>query len=73
MSSVFLNEVEYSITPVLSLTSIHLKSSIISNDRNINIKDFISRNNLSANQVELLNILIEESQKNKFVLEIKKA
>lgn len=73
LSSVFLNEIEYSITPVLSLTSIHLKSSIISNYRNINIKDFISRNNLSANQVELLNILIEESQKNKFVLEIKKA
>ncbi len=73
LSSVFLNEVEYSITPVLSLTSIHLKSSIISNNRKVNIKDFISQNSLSVNQVELINILMNESQKNNFVLQINQA
>ncbi|MCX6162314.1 MAG: hypothetical protein NTV87_13405 [Ignavibacteriae bacterium] len=72
LSSVFLNKIEYSITPVLSLTSVNIKGSIISNNRKVDIKDFISQNSLSANQVELLNILLEESRKNNFVLEIKK-
>lgn len=73
LSSLYLNDKLYNSIPVLSLTSNLLKGRILLTDRGNEIKKFIKENELNKKQVALIDILFQEANYNKFLIEIKKS
>jgi hypothetical protein len=73
LSSVTYNGFSFKHIPVLSLTSIQLKSEVNSNDDSKKIDDFVVTNNFNDSQKKLLNTLFKEANKNKFIISIKHA
>ncbi len=70
---VFINDKEYHPVPVIKLTSIYLKGSISSADNSDKINDFISTNNFSNSQKELIESLLNEANENTFLITIENA
>lgn len=57
--------------PILSLTSSKLKGSIASNDKEKDMSVFFASNKFSVSQIELIDKVISEANKNKFTVVIK--
>ena len=72
-ADLFINDKEYQPVPVIKLTSIYLKGSISSADNSDKINDFISNNNFSNSQKELIENLLHEANENKFLITIENA
>jgi len=70
---VFINDKEYQPVPVIKLTSIYLKGGISSADNSDKINDFISNNNFSNSQRELIERLLNEANENEFLVTIENA
>jgi len=71
LSSISMNGIKYKKYPVLSLTSDKLKGSILSSDKETEIKSFMRLNNFNKKETDLINVLFQEASYNKFIIEIK--
>ena len=63
---------EYIPIPVIKLTATKLKESIWSTD-NFDIQEFISKQNFSKNQKDIIEKLFIEAKENNFLVNIEKA
>ena len=73
LKDVYINKKEYQPVPVIKLTSTKLGSCISSADSSNKIKIFISENDFSNNQKELIESLLDEANENDFLVTIEKA
>ena len=73
MKDVFINDKEYQSIPVIKLTSTKLEGSISSVDSSGKINDFITKNEFSKNQKEVIKNLLIEANENKFLVTIENA
>ncbi|HED07768.1 MAG TPA: hypothetical protein ENI57_06620 [Ignavibacteria bacterium] len=73
LKEVFINNKKYKPIPVIKLTSTKLTSSISSNENSDKITKFITRNDFSKNQKEIIEKLFDEAEKNNFLVIIEKA
>ena len=73
LKDVYINEKEYQPVSVIKLTSTKLEGRISSADSSDKIKNFISENDFSNNQKELIGNLLDEANENNFLVIIEKA
>ena len=73
LKDVFINDKVYQPIPVIKLTSTKLKGLISSVDSSDKINAFISKNDFSKNQKEMIKDLIIEANENKFLVNIENA
>jgi len=73
LKEVYVNEREYQVVPVIKLTSTKLGSCISSADNSNTIKKFISNNDFSTNQKQLIENLFDEANENNFLVTIEGA
>jgi hypothetical protein len=73
LKDIYINEKKYQSIPVIKLTSTKLRDSILSTDNSDKIKNFLSENDFSNNQKELIENLLDEAIENNFLVIIEKA
>ncbi|MEA3494724.1 MAG: hypothetical protein U9R42_01680, partial [Bacteroidota bacterium] len=73
LKEVKVDGIEYKSIPVIKLTSTKLDGSILSSDNTDKINNFISKQNFSKKQKEVIENLFIEAKENNFIINIEKA
>ncbi|OJV40492.1 MAG: hypothetical protein BGO29_10265 [Bacteroidales bacterium 36-12] len=66
LTNVLIENINYTVVPILKLTSNHITGKLTSSDSDDNYKLFFKNNTFNNSQIEILNTLFKESQLNNF-------
>ena len=73
LKEVKVDDIEYKPIPVIKLTSTKLEGNILSTDNSEKIQEFISKQNFSKRQKDVIKNIFDEAKENNFLINIEKA